>query len=429
MTKNVVVIGAGHAGAHAAVSLRDLGFEGAITLVSDEAQLPYQRPPLSKSYLLGKQDGDALLLKSPEVYAEQRIKYLSGNRAVAIDRSGRVVVLADGQKLPYDKVILATGGRRAVLSAPGAELDGVVGLRTFSDAADIKARLGAVRNVVVIGGGFIGLEFASVARSLDVNVCLVELAGRLLGRSVSEITARHVEDVHRANGVSLCFGEKVVALHGQGRLQSLELSSGKSLPAELALVGVGMTPNVDLAAAAGLDVLDGVLVDTFLRTSDPDVLAIGDCARFPANDAMMRVESVQNATDQARHAAHTITGQLVPYSALPWFWSDQGGMKLQMAGLAQTADRFVLRGAPASGSFSVFCFCADRLVAVESVNRGTDHIMGRRLIAANAALTEQQASDESFPLKNAISPNRGAPPGDGVTRTASNVRSLDERMK
>ncbi len=402
MTENVVIIGAGHAGVQLAVSLRDAGFEGGITLVSEETDPPYQRPPLSKGFLLGKQDTAALCLKSPEVYADLRIDCVFGDRAVRLNRAERQVVLESDRRLPYNRVALATGGRRASLPVSGIELDGVVGLRSFTDAAGIKTRLANVKNAVVIGGGFIGLEFAAVARSLGISVVLVETAPRLLGRSTSEIVARHIEQVHVSQGVDIRFGEQVLAMQGTGHLQHVQLRGGAVLPADLALVGVGMTPNVDLAVSAGLGVLDGILVDEHLRTSDPDILALGDCARFPTDGAMVRLESVQNATDQAKHAAETIMGRLSPFLTAPWFWSDQGTMKLQIAGLAQGADRHVVRGSSSAQGFSVFCFRGDRLVAVESVNRGPDHVMARRLLAAGATLTDHQAGDENFPLKSLL---------------------------
>lgn len=263
---------------------------------------------------------------------------------------------------------------------------------------------------MVVGGGFIGLEFAAVARSLGIGVVLVETAPRLLGRSASEIVAGHIEQVHASQGVDIRFGEQVLAMHGAERLQHVQLREGGVMPADLVLVGIGMTPNVDLAVSAGLGVLDGILVDEHLRTSDPDILALGDCARFPIDGAMVRLESVQNATDQAKHAAETIMGRLSPFSTVPWFWSDQGAMKLQIAGLALGADRHVVRGSPSAQSFSVFCFKDDRLVAVESVNRGPDHVMARRLLAAGVALTERQAGEENFSLKSLLTkaPDRGS---------------------
>jgi 3-phenylpropionate/trans-cinnamate dioxygenase ferredoxin reductase component len=405
MTKRIVIIGAGHAGTQTAVSLRDAGFDGEIILVGDEAHLPYQRPPLSKSYLLGKLERGGLNLKPPTLYGEQRITYMQGTRVVKIDRDDHAVVLGNFEKLPYDVLVIATGGQKVSLALPGSKLNGVVGLRTLDDVSEIKCRLPDVKNVVVIGGGFIGLEFAAVTRSLGIEVRVVELSERVLGRSTSPIMAKYIEDEHSRGGIGFRFRDKVGEFEGRGTLGSVRLVSGERLPADLALVAVGMVPNVDLAASAGLDVLDGIVVDSLLQTKDRDIFAIGDCARFPIGDEMVRLESVQNATDQARHVAAKIMGSSSPFAATPWFWSDQGSMKLQIAGLGHGADRFAVRGSVTSGSFSVFCFRGGRLVSVESMNRGTDHVLGRRLLAAQARLTEEQASDEAFPLKSAMPPS------------------------
>ncbi len=416
MTQRVVIVGAGHAGVQLSASLRDAGFDGDITMVGDEAVLPYQRPPLSKAYLLGKQDVGGLYLKSPEVYKELRVDYIAGDRVRSVERSDGVAVLQSGKRLRYDRIVLATGGRRIGLPVPGAHLDGVVGLRSFADASDIKERLADVKSAVVVGGGFIGLEFASVARSLGVEVSLVELAPRVLGRSASDIMAQHVESVHREHGVRFRFGERVARLNGARGLEEVELQSDDTIAADLVLVGIGMVPNVELAVSAELPVLDGILVDEYLQTSDPNILAIGDCARFPIEGEMVRLESVPNATDQAKHAAETIMGRLTPFKATPWFWSDQGNMKIQIAGLGAGADRHIVRGKTEAGSFSVFCFRGDRLIAVESINRSSDHIMARRLLAAGATLTDTQASDETFALKNALPRNANREQPTGVVR-------------
>jgi 3-phenylpropionate/trans-cinnamate dioxygenase ferredoxin reductase subunit len=387
----------------AAFSLRDEGFEGDITLVGEEPGAPYQRPPLSKAYLLGKLDDEGVLLKAERLYEEGRILRLGGVSVTAIDRAGKTATLSDGALLAYDQLVLSTGARQRALGVPGEALDGVLTLRSIADARALKARLDSVRRVVVVGAGFIGLEFAAVARARGIEVVVIEVAPRPLGRALSTEMSRFFEERHVSWGVDFLFGAAVEAIEGDGAARAVRLDNGMRTEADLVLAGVGVVPNVELAEAAGLATDNGVVVDDQMRTQDPAIFAIGDCARHPNRFSALgplRVESVQNATDQARTAAAVIAGKAAAYHAVPWFWSDQGDLKLQIAGLGAGHDTAVVRGDPAKGAYSVFCFKGDRLLAVESVNRGPDHIMARRLIAAGAALTPAEAADESLPLRS-----------------------------
>jgi 3-phenylpropionate/trans-cinnamate dioxygenase ferredoxin reductase subunit len=409
MTEKVVIIGSGQAGIQAALSLRDQGFEASIRIVGEEPDHPYQRPPLSKAYLLGRLDDAGVLLKAPQIYEDYRLDLNLGVRAEAIDRAARTVRLSNGETAAFDHLILATGARNRTLDLPGADLDGVLTLRTLSHAKDLLARLDGVKRAVVVGAGFIGLEFAAVAAAKGIDVVVVEVAARPMARALSVEMSRFFEARHAAWGVRFVYGATISAINGGGgKVVGVELSDGASISADLVLVGIGVVPNTELAVEAGLVIDNGVVVDEQLRTSDPAISAIGDCARHPSRFSAagpVLVESVQNATDQGRAVAARIAGRPpATYDAAPWFWSDQGDLKLQIAGLGATHDTAVVRGDPATGAFSVFCFKHGRLLAVESVNRGPDHILARRLLAAQTVITPEQAADEGAPLKALLAP-------------------------
>jgi 3-phenylpropionate/trans-cinnamate dioxygenase ferredoxin reductase subunit len=399
----IVIVGSGQAGVQTAFSLRDEGYEGDITIVGEEPDTPYQRPPLSKAYLLGKLDEEGLLLKGRKLYEDYRIRLVEGVKATAIDRAAKTLALDDGSSLSYDHLVLATGARQRMLNVPGEDLGGVLPLRTVADARALMARFSHVKRAVVVGGGFIGLEFAAVARAKGIEVLIVELAPRPMGRALSTEMSRFFEERHIAWGSKFLFGTGVRAFHGEGgQLTRVELSDGVNIDAGLALVGVGVIPNAELAQAAGLKVANGIVVDEQLLTSDPSISAVGDCAQHPNPFSLVgpvRVESVQNATDQGRCVGARLAGKPRTYEAVPWFWSDQGDLKLQMAGLSTGHDTAVLRGDPATGSFSVFCFKDGVLIGAESVNRGPDHVMARRLIGTHSKITPEQAADEATPLK------------------------------
>ena len=410
----IVIVGAGQGGFQAAASLRDSGFEGRLVLVGDEPGLPYQRPPLSKAYMKSEAGIEQIELRAGAFYADHRIELVNA-RATAIDRPGRRLVLEDGTALPYAHLILATGARNRPLPVPGHDLAGVFYLRTLADADALKGKLAVARRVVVIGAGFIGLEFAAVARALGHEVTVLEGAGRVLSRAVSPEISAFFADAHAAMGTNLVLGAGVVGLRGEGgHVTGVETGDGTVHPADFVLVGIGVVPNVELAAEAGLEVANGIVVDAHLATSDPAISALGDAvaypSRFAAKDgtAHVRLESVQNAADQARSLAHRLTGKVsptgepAPFDAVPWFWSDQADLKLQMVGLAAATDSAVLRGDPASRRFSVFRFRDGVLTAIESVNRPADHMLGRRLLAGTPTLTPEQAGDEGFELKSLL---------------------------
>jgi 3-phenylpropionate/trans-cinnamate dioxygenase ferredoxin reductase subunit len=399
---NIVIVGAGHAGVQAAASLREEGFAGPITLLSNEPDFPYQRPPLSKAFLKGQMELAGLPLRGEKFFDEQRIDLRLGVAATRIDRAGRKVDLGGGAAAPYDHLILAAGARARVLRAPGLDLEGVFALRTIRDAAAIKEALGPAKRVVVIGAGFIGLEIAATALGLGGEVTIVEIADRPMGRAISPAMSAFFLDAHRAFGAKFELGLGVSGLRGQsGGLTEVELSDGRHLPADVAIVGVGVTAEDALALEAGLECADGAVVDVHLVSSDPAISAIGDCARFPyvRLAQALRLESVQNATDQAKHVARRLAGKIEPYHALPWFWSDQGDLKLQIAGLAHGVDQWVTRGRPESRAFAIFGFRGGALEVVETVNRGGDHMAARRILAAGTPLTPEQAGDESVDLR------------------------------
>ncbi|KAA0124481.1 pyridine nucleotide-disulfide oxidoreductase [Methylobacterium sp. P1-11] len=401
----IVVAGAGQAGFQLAASLREGGFKDPITLVGDETVLPYQRPPLSKAYLAGKTDQEGLFLRPHGFFAEHAITHRPGLRAVAIDRAARRLQLSDGASLPYDHLVLATGARNRPLPVPGAALKGVRQLRGLADADALKATIGTARVIVVVGAGFIGLEFAAVAAARGLPVTVIEAAERPMARAISSEMGRFFRSAHEAMGVRFAFEATVTAILGRdGHAAGVALADGRELAADLVLVGIGVLPNRELAAEAGLPSEGGVEVDAFLSTPDAAISAIGDCARFPTPfahgltpDGTVRIESVQNAIDQGRCLAARLTGKPASYGALPWFWSDQGPHKLQIAGLSGPGDASVIRGS--GDAFSVFRFREGRLSAVESVDRAGDHMIARRLLAGGMPLTPDQAADPGFDLK------------------------------
>jgi 3-phenylpropionate/trans-cinnamate dioxygenase ferredoxin reductase component len=405
--QRVVIVGAGHAGFQLAASLRQGRFDGAVVLLGDEPVLPYQRPPLSKDYLDGKIGLDLLLMRPEAFYRDHRIDYLPGTRAVEIDRAGRQLRLASGETLGYDHLVLATGARNRIPPLPGIELDGVCYLRNLAETDELRQRLAAAEHIAVVGAGFIGLEFAAVARSKGKPVRILELTDRVMGRVVCPATSEFFAAAHRQNGVEFSFGAQAVRIAGEGgRVDHLELASGERLEADLVLVSIGVVPNGELAAAAGLALQNGIVVDAQLLTADPAISAIGDCCAYPsvhADGNMTRLEAVQNAADHARCVADRILGKPHPYAALPWFWSEQGPLRLQIAGLTAGHDHTVLRGSVESGEFSVFCYRDGTLLGVESVNRPADHAHARRLLAAGRQVTPEQAADDSFDLRAAAS--------------------------
>lgn len=401
---SILILGAGQAGFQAASSLREAGHTGPIALVGDEPQLPYSRPPLSKAYLTGKIEEKNLALRPDSFYRDQHIELCLGRRALTVDRAARSVSLDDGSRLSYDQLIFATGARNRQLPLEGADqLAGIYSLRTLDDAQHLRQALAQARRAVVIGAGFIGLEFAAVAQSQGIEVTVIELQNRPLARAVSEPMANLFTREHQKNGVQFKFGLAVERLlQDQGRVTGIQLSDGQQVAADLLIVGIGALANSELAEGCGLEVGSGIVVDEQMRTRDPHISAIGDCTQHPnpfAEGRRIRLESVQNAADQARCVAARLVGKPSEYRNLPWFWSDQGALKLQIAGLSDGHDQVVLRGDPQSTSCSVFCFKAGKLLAVESVNRPLDHIAARRLLAEGFALTPEQAVNPEIELR------------------------------
>jgi len=397
MPLSVVIIGGGQAGLEAAAALRTQKFDGAITLICEEPHAPYQRPPLSKDYLLGKQQEDNLGLRALSYYENHHIDLILGERAERIDRASKTVHIAGGGRVNYDYLILAVGARNRPLSLPGAER--VLYLRTLDEARALRERLAEAGSVVVIGGGFIGLEVAAAARTQGKDVTVIEAAPRLMARAVSPVLSDFFLNLHGTQGVKVMLGASITAI------EEGAVVAGSRIPADVIVAGIGVIPNTDLAAAAGLATGNGIVVDECLRTSDAAIFAIGDGAEHPnvfAGGARVRLESVQNAVDEAKCVAKTITGQSARYGDVPWFWTDQFDVRFQMAGLSGGHDQQILRGNIANRKFSVFYLKDGKLLAVDSVNRFGDHIGARKLLAAGVSPTPEQLADESVDLKKLV---------------------------
>jgi 3-phenylpropionate/trans-cinnamate dioxygenase ferredoxin reductase component len=400
----VLIVGAGHAGFQLAASLRQHGFGGSIGLINDEAHLPYQRPPLSKAYLKGEGRPDSLMFRPDKFYRDQNIELIA-DRAVAIDRAARRLSLASGAALDYGHLVLATGARNRLLDIPNANLKDVLYLRTLDESEALRQRIASAQRVVVIGAGFIGLEFAATARAKGLEVDVAELGARVMARAVTAEISQFFQDRHTAAGIRIHLGVQATSIESDGvNVTGVSLSDGRHVPADLVVVGVGVLPNIELAAQAGLPVAAGIIVNEQLLTSDPDISAIGDCALFasPRFGGSLRLESVQNATDHARCVAARLTGDARTYDGLPWFWSDQGPDKLQIAGLTTGYDQVVVRGDPGQGSFSAFCYKSGQLVGIESINRASDHVFGRKILGMNRSIAPEQAADAGFDLKSAL---------------------------
>src|ERR1700759_2301044 len=404
MTQGVVIVGAGHAGFQLAASLRQSGYKDRIVLLNDEAHLPYQRPPLSKAYLKGTGGPDSLMFRPQKFFADQTIE-LMADHAVAIDRAARKLKLASGHALDYGHLVLATGARNRLLDLPNATLPNVRYLRILDDSEDLRARLASCKRVVVIGAGFIGLEFAATARIKGLEVDVLELANRVMARAVTAEVSDYFQKRHAEAGVSIHLGGMATSIEDPDhKIAGLSLSGGRHTPADLVVVGVGVLPNVELATEADLPTASGIIVNEHLLTADPAISAIGDCALFesPRFGGSLRLESVQNATDHARCVAARLTGDDKVYDGQPWFWSDQGDDKLQIAGLTTGYDKVVLRGNPSQKAFSAFCYRQGKLVGIESVNRAGDHMFGRRCFGMDRSLPPEHAADQGFDLKKAL---------------------------
>jgi 3-phenylpropionate/trans-cinnamate dioxygenase ferredoxin reductase subunit len=398
----VVILGAGHAGGSAAAFLRQYGHQGPITLVGEEPLLPYQRPPLSKAWLKGEAGEEDLELRPPSFYAENDITVRLGVRATRIDREARQVALEDGEVLPYDALIIATGARARRLALPGGEMARTLELRTAADAEMLKAGIAPGKKLVIVGGGYVGLEVAASARALGAEVLVVEREPRILARVAGPALSDFFTAYHNKHGVRFELNAFVEALEGEGgRVTAVRLNDGRRIPCDLVLIGVGALPNQELAAEAGLPCEDGVVVDGEARTADPAIFAIGDVTRrpLPLYGRTARLESVPSALEQAKQAAAAITGHKPPPPEVPWFWSDQYDLKLQIAGLPYDCDEVLVRGDPGSARFAVFHMKGDLIQAVEAINAPAEFMGGKLLIGAQRPVSRERLADPAVSMK------------------------------
>jgi 3-phenylpropionate/trans-cinnamate dioxygenase ferredoxin reductase subunit len=404
----ILIIGAGQAGYQLAVSLRDAGYDKRVVLIGDEPDLPYQRPPLSKAFQSGDCEAEQVTFQKEAFYEGRNIELMLGVRVLHIDRERHHVTTGDGRRIEYEHLVLATGARNRLLPGWDSATSGLLTLRTLHDAHALREALNRSKRAVIVGAGFLGLEFAAVAAKRGVSVSVIEASSNLMSRAVSAPVADAFREHHESLGVRFSFDSGVKRICTEaGRVIGAETTDGVLHEADLVVVSIGVIPNVELAKEAGLEIANGIVVDLNLATSDPSISALGDCAAFPSRFAFgnCRIESVQNAVDQARYLAQRLTGHTHDFEAVPWFWSDQGGVKLQIAGVAMSrADEIVLRGDRAGLKFSAYGFSKGKLVAVESVNRPADHIAARRLLAADAPVTPAQAADLQFDLKTVLQP-------------------------
>ncbi len=399
MTESILIVGAGQAAAQAVQSLRAEGFTGALTMIGDEVYAPYQRPPLSKAYLLGTFERGRLFLKADSYYPEAGCEMILNTSVAAIHRAERSVELSDGRRLSYDKLLLATGARVRKLRCPGADLPGVHYLKTIADVDGLQAEFLAGKRIAIVGGGYIGLEVAAVGAKRGLDVTVFEAMDRLMARAVSPQLSAFYAAEHQKAGVKLMLKTGVEAIEGNCKVERV-IAGGKSYAADLVLVGIGVIPCQELAEQAGLGCTDGIVVDRHAMTGDPNIWAAGDCTRHVGREGHeIRLECVQNAIDQAKHAALAMVGKAKAYSEVPWFWSDQYDLKLQIAGLARPTDRLVLRGDPAQRKFAVFHLREGLVAAVEAVNAPQEYLIGRQLIAKGTKVAAETLADMAVPMK------------------------------
>jgi 3-phenylpropionate/trans-cinnamate dioxygenase ferredoxin reductase subunit len=405
---DVLIVGAGHGGAQVAVALRQNKFEGSIALLGDEPEPPYERPPLSKEYFSGEKSFERILIRPEKFWAERDIDLLLSRRVVAVDAAAHAVTLADGSTVDYGVLIWATGGSPRQLGCAGNDLAGVHGVRTRADADRMLSELERTNRVVVIGGGYIGLEAAAVLAKFGKHVTVLEAMDRVLARVAGEPLSRFYEAEHRAHGVEVHLEAKVDCILGEdGRATGVRMHDGSVLPAEMVIVGIGIVPAVEPLIAAGAIGANGVDVDEYCRTNLPDVYAIGDCAMHTnafADGARIRLESVQNANDQANVVAKAITGNATPYHAVPWFWSNQYDLRLQTVGLSIGFDEAIVRGDPATRSFSVVYLRDGQVLALDCVNATKDYVQGKALVTGKLAPSRSDLANPEIPLKSLVPP-------------------------
>lgn len=398
---NIVIVGAGQAGGSAALQLRSAGFEGALTLIGTEPHPPYERPPLSKAYLTGDLAYDSLLLRPLEFYGDQNVQLLTDTSVTSINLVEKVVMTSDKQALRFDKLLLATGARPRQLPISGADLPGVHYLRTLGDVAALQNTMRRAQNVCLIGGGYVGLEFASVARKAGLKVTVLEAADRLLQRVTTPEMSEYFADLHRSHGVEVCVGARIQEIQGAHQVERVVCEHG-TVTADLVLIGIGAQPNVEIAEAAGLACDNGIQVDEMCRSSHPDVFAAGDCTNHPNAllKRRLRLESAPNATDQARVAATNMMGANETYCTVPWFWSDQYTSKLQAVGFSSDGTQSICRGDKAAHQFAMFYLKENRLVAVEAINSAKAFMAGKRLYGHE--LDPDQLADPATDLRSLI---------------------------
>ncbi|MEO1643490.1 MAG: FAD-dependent oxidoreductase [Pseudomonadota bacterium] len=400
-SENTVIIGGGQAAAQACASLRQFGYEGKITLIGEEAALPYQRPPLSKAYMKGDLAEERLYFKPEAWYEDNNIDVILSVRAQKIDRAKQVVEIEHGGEVAYGALIIATGSRPRVLPIEGADLDGVFDLRNLADVERIRPRMMAGQRIVIVGAGYIGLEAAAVARQLELEVTVLEMADRVLARVTSPVMSEFYDREHRAQGVDVRLNSQISVIHGDGKVEAAILADGTELPADIVLIGIGIVPNDELAAEAGIACKDGILTNRDARTNDPRIFAAGDCAVRPLvhYGRSGRLESVHNAIEQGKLAAASIMGKPRPNEDCPWFWSDQYDLKLQIAGLSAGHDEVVVRGSPEDRKFAAFYLKGGQLIAVDAVNSPPEFLASKRLITAGANLAAETLRDTSKSMK------------------------------
>jgi 3-phenylpropionate/trans-cinnamate dioxygenase ferredoxin reductase component len=404
MTSTILIVGAGQAAAQAVDTLRREGFADRLVLIGDEPHLPYQRPPLSKQFLAGEMAVDRLPFRHQAFYAQHRVELKLGLRARSIDPGARRVALADAQELSYDRLLLSTGARSRPLSCPGAELPGVHYLRSIADAEAIRAASRPGARIVIIGGGYIGLETAATARKLGCVVTVLEMADRVMARVVASRVSEYFEHEHRTQGIKIVCNTRVVRLEGAHSVERVVCADGSSYEADLLVAGVGAVPETELAVDAGLKCDNGIVVDSHCRTSDSAIFAAGDCTNHPSARFGMRVrlESVDNAFEQGKSAALNMLDRPTMHDRVPWFWSDQFDNKLLIVGLSQGFDQQILRGDPATRAFTVCYLKGGELIAVEAVNHSKDYMAGRKLISERARPDIEKLADQRIPLKDTI---------------------------
>jgi len=405
MSNGVIIVGAGHAAGQAVASLRVEGYEGSITIIGEEPYIPYQRPPLSKKFLAGELDIERVYFKPAAFYEKSQAEMVLNRRVVKIDRPKKLVHLDDDSTRAYDKLILATGSRVRELTILGHDLEGVFYLRTIADVEAIQKKFNQGGKMVIVGGGYIGLEIAAVAVKRGLDVTVLEMAPRVLARVVDPIISTFYTKMHTQEGVKIETEVAVSGFEGNGKIERIVCADGKKFDADFVVVGVGIIPNVELAQEAGLEVENGIVVNELCRTADPDIYSIGDCTNHP--NALLghrlRLESVHNALEQGKTAAADICGKQKPYAQIPWFWSDQYDLKLQIAGLSGGYDEAVVRGNPETDrSFAVFYLREGVMIACDAINRAPEHMMSRRLIAAKAKIPATRLSDENIKMKDMV---------------------------